>query len=153
MELNDNASELKHSFAELLVTIYPKRAARSCSACDAVCSFAIQSGDQYFEMLCKFVNLRLRKGGTPTCKSGALPKRAGRCTSPPEAQIREFTQTLEVLAAQLDAKLQTASHAEQEHNLAAHFGCDGDKNLPDAVCQLTDIVILLHGPVLSHACS
>ena len=43
----------------------------------------------------------------------------------------------------MDAKLQTASHAE--HDVAAHFGCDGDKNLPDAIFQFADIVIQLHG--------
>ena len=32
---------------------------------------------------------------------------------------------LEVSAARLDAKLQPMSHAE--HDLATHFGCDGDK--------------------------
>ena len=47
-----------------------------------------------------------------------------------------------VLAAGLDAKLQTVSHAE--HDPVAHFGCDGDKNLPDAVFRFTDVVIKLH---------
>ena len=35
---------------------------------------------------------------------------------------------LEVLAARIDAKLQTASHAV--HGMAAHSGCDGDKDPP-----------------------
>ena len=57
-------------------------------------------------------------------------------------QIRDFKQILEVLASLLGAWLQTALHAE--HDLAAHFGCDGDKNLSDAVFQFTDIVFQLH---------
>ena len=46
---------------------------------------------------------------------------------------------LEVIAAQLDKKLQTATHAE--HDLAAYSGCGGDKFLPDAAFQFTHIVI------------
>ena len=46
------------------------------------------------------------------------------------------------MVARLDAKLQTASHAG--HDLEAHSGCDGDKDLSDAVFQFTDIVIKLH---------
>ena len=38
------------------------------------------------------------------------------------------TSYIELLAARLDAWLQTALHAE--HDLAAHFGCDGDKKWP-----------------------
>ena len=48
------------------------------------------------------------------------------------------------MAARPDAWLQTASHADAEHDLPAHFGCDGDKNIPDAVFQFTDIGIQLH---------
>ena len=48
-----------------------------------------------------------------------------------KARFRDFTQMLEVLAGWLVACVQAASHAE--HDLAAHFGCDGDKDLLDGV--------------------
>ena len=46
---------------------------------------------------------------------------------------------LEVLAARMDAELQTVPYAE--HGLEAHFGCDTDKYLPVTVFQFTDIAI------------
>ena len=50
---------------------------------------------------------------------------------------------LKVLAAWLDEKLQTSLHAGQD--LAAHFVNvhAGDKDLPNAVFQLTDIASIL----------
>ena len=67
----------------------------------------------------------------------------------PKEKIRDFTQILEALAARLGAKLQTVSYAE--HDLAAHFDCDGNKNFPDAVSQFTHIVIQLRIHLLSCA--
>ena len=79
-------------------------------------------------------------------QSGNQP---GWCPYLLKAYIHNYTQIVEVLAAWLDAKVQTASHAE--HDLEAHFGCDDEKDLPNAVFQFTDIVIQLHGQLLSHA--
>ena len=57
--------------------------------------------------------------------------KASCCPALPKASIRDFTQMLKVLTARLETRLQTALHAD--HDVAARFGCDGDKDLPDTV--------------------
>ena len=112
----------------------------------------VQSGGQYFESLCKVANLRFRQEEHQLAFfkwMSVLQK------------VRRFCELVFLPVQILNWRLSTDSRSigrrtgrmaadgtacwAVEQDLAAHFGCDGDKDLPDAVFQFTDIAIQLHG--------
>ena len=60
MELNDNASELKESIGEVLITNHARNVPPGHAQRATPLAALIRSGGQYFENLCNDANLRLR---------------------------------------------------------------------------------------------
>ena len=120
---------------------HPKYAARACSACKVVCSYTSSRAANNSRISIKSRNYNWDRDRNQLTRAAPFPKKVG---IPPawNANSRFYTDSRS-MAAWLDAELQTAWQAE--HDLAAHFRCDGDKNLTNAVFQFTDIVIHLHG--------
>ena len=66
---------------------------------------------------------------------------------------RKFATSYKCSKCRLDARMQTSS---AKHDLAAHLGCDGDKDIDEYAFYITDVVIQFQdhfSSLVSRACT